>query len=361
MTREKRISAQKSVSAFPKSAGRPTTSAETCDQTGAIVEPLPRPLLPDKSPAVSVIIVNWNTRDLLRGCLASVLAETSAAHEIIVVDNASSDGSAAMVAEEFPGVRLIANTENRGFAAANNQGLSVANGQNVLLLNPDTIVLDGAIDAMLAWLAKNPDVGCVGCQVLEGPGMIQQTSFADPGPLNLVIVELGLHRLKGWLPAFGRPWYRDWDRTTERDVDVVSGMFMLVPRPVLKTVGPLDEAFFIYAEEADWCRRIRKAGWRCVFAPVAQIIHLDGGGKSTVQIRSRMHVQLQKSHLIYVRKHDGVLAYAIIRGLFAISALLKVLLFGGLGKLRPDPLTQARARLALASLQFHVLGREPLS
>jgi GT2 family glycosyltransferase len=315
----------------------------------------------DSCPDVSVIIVNWNTRDLLCGCLASLLAETRAAHEIIVIDNDSTDGSTAMVAAKFPDVHVIANASNRGFAAANNQGIAVARGRHVLLLNPDTIVLDGAIDTTLAWLSEHPDVGCVGCQVLEGPDVIQQTSFADPGPVNLAIVELGLHRLRRWFPVFGRPWYRDWDRTTQRDVDVVSGMFMLVPRAVLETVGPLDEAFFIYAEEADWCRRIRQDGWRCVFAPVAQIIHLDGGGKSTVQIKSRMHVQMQKSHLIYVRKHEGVLAFAIIRALFAGSALLRVLLFGGLGRLRPSPLTQARARLALASLRFHVLGQEPVS
>jgi len=310
---------------------------------------------------VSVIIVNWNTLGLLRGCLASIAAETQVSHEVIVIDNASSDGSAAMVAAEFPQVRLIANTANRGFAGANNQGLGIAKGRHLLLLNPDTIVLEDAIGRMLGWLALHPDVGCVGCQVLEGPGVIQQTSFSDPGPLHLAVVELGLHRLAGVLPVFGRPWYRDWDRRSERDVDVVSGMFMLVPRAVLEAVGPLDEAFFIYAEEADWCRRIRKAGWRCVFAPVAQIIHLDGGGKSTVQIRSRMHVQMQKSHLIYVRKHSGTLAYAAVRSLFALSALLRAGLFGALKLLRRDAVSQARARLAMASLRFHLLGQEPVS
>lgn len=313
------------------------------------------------APDVSVIIVNWNTRDLLRGCLASVAAETQVSHEVMVIDNASADGSAAMVATEFPDVVLIANAANRGFAAANNQGLVVAKGRHVLLLNPDTIVLEDAIGRMLGWLARHPDVGCVGCQVLEGPDVIQQTSFADPGPVNLAIVELGLHRLARWLPVFGRPRYRDWDRQTEREVDVVSGMFMLVPRLVLEAVGPLDEAFFIYVEEADWCRRIRKAGWRCVFAPVAQIVHLDGGGKSTVQIKSRMHVQMQKSHLIYVRKHHGALAHAMVRTLFVGSALLRALLFGGLRLVRADPVTRARARLAAASLRFHVLGREPVS
>jgi GT2 family glycosyltransferase len=313
------------------------------------------------SPDVSIIIVNWNTRDLLHGCLASIAAETRVEHEVIVVDNASTDGSAAMVAVAFPDAVLIANAENRGFAAANNQGLAVAKGRHVLLLNPDTIVLDDAIGRMLGWLGRHPDVGCVGCQVLEGPDVIQQTSFADPGPVNLAIVELGLHRLARWLPVFGRPWYRDWDRRSEREVDVISGMFMLVPRRVLEVVGPLDEAFFVYAEEADWCRRIRKAGWRCVFAPVAQIVHLDGGGKSTVQIKSRMHLQMQKSHLIYVRKHHGALAHAMVRTLLVGSALLRAFLFGGLKLVRPDPVTRARLRLAMASLRFHVLGREPES
>jgi hypothetical protein len=307
------------------------------------------------------VIVNWNTRALLRGCLNSIAEETTAAHEIIVIDNASRDGSAEMVAAEFPEARLIANPDNRGFAAANNQGLAVARGENLLLLNPDTIVLDHAIDRMLDWRAAHPQVGCVGCQVLEGPGVIQRTSFADPGLWNQAIVELGLMRLARWIPAFGRPWYLDWDRRTEREVDVVSGMFMLVPRPVMEKVGMLDEAFFIYAEEADWCRRIRKAGWKCVFAPVAQIIHLDGGSKSTAQIRSKMHIQMQKSHLIYVRKHEGALAHAATRALFVGSAALRRLVFGALSLVRQDEVTKARVRLSSAALAFHLTGREPVS
>jgi GT2 family glycosyltransferase len=316
----------------------------------------------DDRPEVSVIIVNWNTRDLLRDCLASIAAETRVPHEVIVIDNASRDGSAAMVAAEFPDVVLIANADNRGFAAANNQGLAVARGRHVLLLNPDTIVLDDAIGRMLDWMSQHPDVGCAGCQVLDGPGVIQQqTCFRDQGPLNLAIVELGLHRLARWLPIFGRPWYLDWDRRSEREVDVVSGMFLLVPRPVLEAVGPLDEAFFVYGEEADWCLRIRKAGWRCVFTPVAQIIHLDGGGKSTAQIKSRMYVQLKKSHLIYLRKHSSTPAYVAMRGVFILSALLRAGLFGTLQIIRSNPVSQARTRLALATLRFYIFGQEPAS
>jgi hypothetical protein len=315
----------------------------------------------DPNPAVSVIIVNWNTRDLLRGCLHSIAAETSAAHEVIVIDNASRDGSAAMVAAEFPDVVLIANADNRGFAAANNQGLRIARGRNLLLLNPDTLILDHAIDTMLDWLHAHPQVGCVGCQVLERPGVIQRTSFADPGFWHLAIVELGLMRLSRRVPALGWPWYLDWDRQSEREVDVVSGMFMLVPRPVMERVGLLDEAFFIYGEEADWCRRIRKAGWACVFAPVAQIIHLDGGSKSTAQIKSRMFIQLQKSHLIYVGKHEGRLAHAATKTLFVASAALRRLVFGALSLLRDDEVTKARVRLSSAALAFHLAGREPKS
>ncbi|MDQ2089669.1 glycosyltransferase family 2 protein [Marimonas arenosa] len=307
---------------------------------------------------VSVIIVNWNTCDLLHNCVRSVKAQTSAVHEIIVIDNASSDGSAEMVRREFPDVILIANTGNRGFAAANNQGLEIARGESVLLLNPDTVVLDHAIDTMLDWLEIHRDVGCVGCQVLEGPDVVQKTCFADPSPLNLAIIELGLLRLARYARVLGRPWYMDWDRESTRDVDVVSGMFMLVPRMVLQEVGPLDEGFFVYAEEADWCRRIRKVGWRCVFATEAQIIHLDGGSKSTAQIRSRMYVQLQKSHLYYVRKHYGRLGFAAVKTLFVGSALARGVLFGIRSVFRRDADTRARVRLSAAALRYHLFGRE---
>ena len=316
---------------------------------------------PDAAPAVSVIIVSWNTRDVLRDCLRSIAAQTRARHEIIVIDNASSDGSAAMAAEEFPDARVVANLENRGFAAANNQGLRFARGRHVLLLNPDTLVLDGAIDRMLAWLERRADVGCAGCQVLEDAGTIQRTCFADPGPLNTLIVEMGLLRLFPGGALSRRPEYGDWDRRSARDVDVVSGMFMLVPRPVLEKVGFLDEDFFIYSEEADWCRRIRDAGYRCVFTPEARIIHLDGGSKSTAQIRSRMYVQMQKSKLIYIRKHYGRAGHALTQAGFVVTAALRAMAFAVSAVAVGGSESRARVRLARAALRFHLLGQEPAS
>ncbi|WP_170359764.1 MULTISPECIES: glycosyltransferase family 2 protein [Ruegeria] len=305
--------------------------------------------------SVSIVIVNWNTRDILRDCLLSIARETQHPHEVIVVDNASSDGSADLVRDEFSDVRLIANDANRGFAAANNQGLEIAQGDNLLLLNPDTIILNGAIDTMLAWLAQHPDVGCVGCQVLEDEDTIQRTCFADPGPGNLALSEFGLRRLSAQNRFLNHAEYGDWDRCSEREVDVVSGMFMLVPRRVFEAVGLLDEAFFVYSEEADWCRRIRDAGWRCVFAPEAQILHLDGGGKSTVQIRSRMFVQMQKSKMIYLRKHYGLSGALLGRMIFVGSSILRFALSAAN---RRDE-AAARRRLARASLRYHLTRQEP--
>lgn len=302
---------------------------------------------------VSIVIVSWNTREILHDCLESVEKQTNLPHEVIVVDNASTDGTPDMVRRCFPNVKLIANPDNRGFAAANNQGLKIARGDKLLLLNPDTIILDNAIDVMSAWLDAHADVGCVGCQVWEDADTIQKTCFADPGPLSLAVVEFGLKRVFRW------PEYDDWDRRSQRDVDVVSGMFMMVPRAVFEAVGPLDEAFFIYSEEADWCRRIRNAGWRCVFAPQARIMHLEGGSKSTAQIKSRMYVQKQKSKTIYARKHHGRSGELATRAIFVASAALRGMVFGLAGLVKPSPDRAARLRLSRAAIRFHLFGQEP--
>jgi GT2 family glycosyltransferase len=313
-----------------------------------------------QAPDVSVIIVNWNTRDLLRNAIRSVVDETSSPHEIIVIDNSSADGSADMVRREFPQVVLIANTDNKGFAAANNQGLRIAKGKNLLLLNPDTVILDKCIDKSLSWLATRPDVGCMGAQAFDRPGVIQRTCFADPGPINSTIVEFGLLNLGKRIKYFGKPWYTDWNRDVEKEVDVVTGAYMLVPRAVFEKLGFLDEAFFIYTEEADWCRRIRNLGYKCVFAPVGQFLHLDGGGKSTTQVRSRMHVELQRSKLIYIQKHYGWLATQLTRMMYAFSSAMRASMFGVLSTLRGTDLDKARLRLAKAALGYHLLNRQPV-
>jgi GT2 family glycosyltransferase len=311
---------------------------------------------------VSVIIVSWNTRDILRECLRSVHDHTKGgSFEVIVVDNASADGSAAMVRAEFPAVRLIENRDNRGFAAANNQALPHAGGRYVLLLNPDTLILDHAIDAMVGYMDAHPRVGCAGCQVLENRDTVQMTCFRFPSPLNILLSLTGLDRLFPRSRLFGRYWMRWWDRRSEREVDVVSGMFMLVRRDVIDRIGPMDEDYFIYAEEADWCYRMRQAGWSRVFTPVARIVHRDGGGKSTAQLSTKMYVQQQKSLLIFHRKNLGLLAWATAKLFYTVSMLVRLIAWQASALLQRGREGEAKVARAAAALRFHLTGIEPRS
>ena len=191
---------------------------------------------------VSVVIVSWNTRDILRGCLSSIYEETkNVSIEVFVVDNNSNDGSSDMVRAEFPRVKLIENERNRGFAAASNQGMQLASGRYTLLLNPDTIILEDAISRCVQYADHHPDVGVVGCQVLEDENRISNTGFSFPSPLNVFLALSGLSRVFPRSRLFGRPELGWWERDCEQDVDVVTGMFMLVRREAIAQVGIMDE------------------------------------------------------------------------------------------------------------------------
>lgn len=309
---------------------------------------------------VSVIVVSWNTRDILRKCLRSIFEETHRhSLEVIVVDNASADGTVEMVRGEFPQVLVIANSENRGFAAANNQGLEIAKGRCLLLLNPDVIVLDGAIDKSVEYLSTKPEVGVFGCQVYQDEHTIQKTCFRFPSPMNMFLIQSGLHSLIPRSRFFARYFIPEWDRQSEREVPVVSGMFMLLRREAFEQVGPMDEAYFVYAEEADWCFRYWKAGWKCLFAPVARVLHLDGGGKSTSQVSVGMFVQMHKSLLIFNCKNYGVFAGFRVQLIFLVSGLLRGAAWGIARLLRVGNQPEVRMRQAMALVRFCISGVSP--
>jgi GT2 family glycosyltransferase len=309
---------------------------------------------------VSIIIVNWNTRDLLRDCLNSIVQQTrQLTFETIVIDNASSDGSVSMCELEFPTVKVVANRQNRGFAAANNQGMQLTSGRYTLLLNPDTVVLDGAIDHCVAYADAHSDVGVVGCQVLEKEGQIQQTGFSFPSPWTLFLTLTGLPRAFPRSTLFAKPQLGWWKRDSEEDIDVISGMFMLVRREAIQQVGLMDESYFIYAEEADWCYRFYKAGWRRVFFPGAKIIHIDGGGKSTSQVNIKMLVQLQKSMMIYYKKNLGFIAWLTAKWLFVFSNALRFLGWSISSSITRNPTARNKAAAATAALRFHLFGIDP--
>jgi len=257
---------------------------------------------------VSIIIVNWNTCRITCDCLESIYSDSHKLdYEVIVVDNASEDDSVREIEKHYPRVRLIKNKRNRGFAGANNQGLGVAEGEYVLLLNSDTIILDHAIEKTLMFMREHPDTGICGCRVLNPDKTLQPTCFMYPSALNMLISASYINKLFPKSPLFGREQMTWWDRDCVRDVDVVTGCFMLIKAEVIRQVGPMDENFFMFGEETDWCYRFKKAGWRPVFTPVAEIIHLGGG--STRLARPKMILQLRSGILQFMHKHYSQCEY----------------------------------------------------
>jgi len=265
---------------------------------------------------LSIVIVNWNVRDLLRRCLHSISNS-----EIIVVDNASTDGSVEMVRTEFPGVHLITNADNRGFPAANNQGIAIAQGRYVLLLNPDTEVTGDALETMVAFADAHPDVGLIGPQLLNPPlhppkseggkrGGVQSSRRRFPTLLTAFCESTWL---EGYAPRRLLERYYVLDRPDDavQDVDWVTGAAMMARREAIEQVGPMDDGFFMYSEELDWCRRFREAGWRVVYLPAAQIVHHVG--KSSEQVVAARHIHFQTSKVRYFRKYHGTLVAETLR------------------------------------------------
>ncbi len=264
--------------------------------------------------SIGVVIVSFNTRELLRGCLES-LRGCELPLRVVVADNASHDGSAAMVCACFPDVELIALDRNLGFAAGTNVGLRALGFEQpaagsqpahdyCLLLNPDTVVHQGAIEALAAFLAAHPRVGVVGPRLLNPDGSLQAAAFRFP---TLMMTALDLFPPGEVLPGrlYNSWWHgrypHELSASAPFPIDHPLGACMLTRRAVLDQVGLLDEQFFMYAEEVDWCYRVRAAGWSIWQEPRAQVTHV--GGASTSQFRSKMQIALYSSRMRFFRKH----------------------------------------------------------
>ena len=270
---------------------------------------------------VSIVIVNWNTRELLGKCIRSVYENAGDADcEIIVVDNASSDKSVEMVRCEFPQVAVVSNSVNTGYAAGVNQGLRVACGRYCLVLNSDIIICDGAISKIIDYADEHPKAAVIGPQVWENQEVFQPTCFGYPSLMNMILRMCGLAKIFKNNHFFGREMMLWWKRDTAKKVDVVSGMFMFVRRRAVEQVGVMDESYFLYFEETDWCYRFAKAGWENLFFPGARIIHLDGGNKSTDQVALKMKIQYRRSMLVFFRKNYGPVSYVVARFLLAVDS-----------------------------------------
>lgn len=311
--------------------------------------------------SIGIVIVSYNTCSLLRDCLAS-LAGCALPLRAVVVDNASRDGSAAMVRAEFPAVGLLALDTNLGFAAGTNIGIrqllsaerSALSSEDVshstldylLLLNPDTVVQSGAIEALVAFLEAHPRVGAVGPRLLNRDGSIQTAAFRFP---TLAMTALDLFPPGEVLPGrlYNSWWHGRYPHEPAADapfpIDHPLGACILTRRVVLEQVGLLDEQFFMYAEEVDWCYRVRAAGWSIWQEPRARVAHV--GGASTSQFRSRMLIALYQSRLRFFRKHytpGFVAGHAALVRLGMLRACLRDWLAYARGQLSADEL---RARL----------------
>ncbi len=256
---------------------------------------------------LSIIILNFRTKNLLRECLRGIrIVKPALAFEVIVVDNASGDGSAEMVIAEFPEVRLIRAERNLGYAGGNNLGMKAAVGKYVMIINPDILVAPGSFETLVTFMDAHPDVGIAGPQLLNPDGTVQQSCYRFQTPL----IPLYRRTIFGKLPAGKRAVAKylmeDFDHKTEREVDWLLGGALFVRRTAIDAVGILDESFFLYFEDTDWCRRFWEHGWKVVYVPQSQMVHFhlraSKGGVTTLFKNKTARVHLQ-SAVTYFRKY----------------------------------------------------------
>lgn len=280
-------------------------------------------------PDVSVVIVNWNTRDLLNQALHSLYEETRGVDfEAIVVDNGSTDGSAELIESKWSGVKLVALPRNVGFTSGNNAGIAEARGRHVLLLNSDTIVLPTTLKGLAGFLDRHADVGCAGPRHLNADLSLQRSMDDFPTLFADFASYTGLARVRP-IERFLASRFAWWSSHDEqREVGWVNGSCIMVRREVIDQVGGLDEGFFIYGEELDWCYRMREAGWRVCFTPDAEVIHL--GGQAMNRAPDRRVVLLYSGQLRFYRKHYPAWRYLGLRGVVASIAAVRLLMLTGL-------------------------------
>lgn len=302
---------------------------------------------------LSIIIVNWNTRDLLAQCLESVAIATQNYSpnfaETIVVDNGSSDGSVAMIETDFPWVRCLQNQENIGFARANNQAIALNQSKYVLLLNSDTVVPPDALNQLYAFMEIHPDVAVVGPTLLNVDGSFQASYGQFPTVSTYFWQLLGL---ASFFYGTHFPSASPENSQTTQDVDWIGGACLLCRRSALATVGLLDEQFFMYAEEMEWCYRFKQNGWRVCFLPQATIIHI-GGGSSEI-VRPKVLARQWQSNLYFLRKHHHTAAAGFIRSLVLLVGAGRAVSFAAAAMLYKQKRLQLQAR-AIANANLALL------
>ena len=272
--------------------------------------------------------------------------------EVIVVDNASSDGSPELVAKNYPQVRLIRNTSNLGFARANNIGILAATGKYMCLINSDVKVLPQSINRLVEHAEDHPEVGMVGPRVIGGDGKLQRSCMGFPTVWNMFCRALALDSIFPGIRLFTGYSLRHWSQDTCRAVDILSGCFWLARRKAIDEVGLLDESFFMYGEDMDWCKRFRKHGWKLAFVPSAEVIHY--GGASSANAPVRFYIERHRADLQYWRKHHSHPAVACYFMLTCLHLLVRLAGYSVAFWLRPSAREtyQYKIKRSLAALKW---------
>lgn len=290
--------------------------------------------------AIAVAVVNYNTRDLLRACLDSILQEQP--DELVVVDNASTDGSAAMVRDEYPWVALCANVDNHGFAGGVNQAFARCASPYVLLLNSDTVLAPGVLRGLRDYLDQHERAGVAGPRLLNPDGSLQPSCYHFPTPLHVLLELSNLSAAVRFIPVLRQRYLRTWPHDSARPVPWVLGAAMAIRRSAFEAIGGFDESFFMYSEEIDFCLRLQRAGWETHFAAVGAIYHV--GGASTVQQRAAMAFRALSSTLSLYRRHFPASRVAQIRAVIMLIMQAKLLRDGLRLRLTADPQLRERLR-----------------
>ena len=280
---------------------------------------------------LTISLINGGNKDLILACIESVYKTAGGLNiEVIVVDNMSADGSVEAIKERFPYVRLIINDKKEGFSANNNKAVKSASGSLFMLLNDDTVLHTGALPAMAGLLRSNPEAGAVGGFLMNPDGSPQYTGKARPTLLAAAMISLGIHRILPDNPVTAAYYHRNNAGKGAEEVESISGAALMVKMDVISKVGPLDEGFFLFCEDVDWCIRMREAGYKLYALPEARITHLRGastGGRRMVWV-------YHKSLFRFYRKHYAPGRFFLVNWLMYLALAARLLVYLVYGRVR---------------------------
>jgi len=276
----------------------------------------------ETAPILSIITVTWNGKKYVEECLQSLNQASRTSAEVIVIDNASTDGTPELVGQIFPRFTAIRNARNLGFAKANNIGIRLSRGKYLCLINSDVVVPPNCLDELYRYMETNPDVAVVGPQMLGPDFAVRRSTMRLPSVSNSFCRAVAADQWPFLSRLVGGQMMSDFRHNHTADVEVLNGWFWMLRREAVEQVGLLDERFFMYGEDMDWCRRFLDAGWRLVFYHGARAVHYGGASSSVAPVR--FYLEMQRANLQYWEKHHGLVAQLAHRSILIVHHVIRL-------------------------------------